>query len=96
MPNSPAVTIKVFAVEGDTQSPEYQKLLRRAQAVANRFPKGQVEVVEYGSASAEAERYGLVLTPTTVVNDTIVSVGKLIPAGRLFRLVQAEIDEQTP
>lgn len=92
----PSVTIKIFALEADTASPDYQRILRRAQAVVSRFPKGQVRIVEYGSKSPEAQRYGLVLTPTIVVNDTIASVGKLIPAGRLLRLVQSEMDEATP
>jgi hypothetical protein len=96
MPTPPTVTIKVFALEADIASPDYQKVLNRAQAVANRFPKGQVKIVEYGAQSPEAQRYGLVLTPTIVVNDIIVSVGKLIPAGRLLRLVQAELGEAIP
>ena len=95
MPTQPSVTIKIFALEADTASPDYQKTLRRVEAVARRFPKGQVKVVECGSKTPEAERYGLVLTPTIVVNDTIVAVGKLIPAGRLLRLVQAELEEAT-
>lgn len=95
LPTAPAVTIKIFAVEADTASPDYQKTLRRAEAVARRFPEGQVRIEECAADTPEAQRYGLVLTPTIVVNDTIIAVGKLVPAGRLLRLVQAELEEAT-
>jgi len=86
------VSIKLFA--SDPKDPDYQKVLRRAQSVARRFGEGRVEVVELPADGEEAAHYGVVLTPTIVVNDTIVSVGKLLPGGRLARFVQAELDSQ--
>lgn len=90
---TPSVVIRIFALEADRSSRDYQRVLGRARAVAGRFPGGEVEVIEERADTPEAQRYGLVLTPTIVVNDTIVSVGKMIAAGRLLRVVEAEMEE---
>jgi hypothetical protein len=44
--------------------------------VAKRFPVGEVEVYIYESLSAEGEKYGIILTPTIIVNDKVMAAGR--------------------
>ena len=82
------IVIKLFG--SGEEEPAYRRLLDTVRVVAARFPADQVRIEEHAQDDEEAAFYGVVLTPTLVVNDTIVSVGKLIPAGRLLRLLEAE------
>lgn len=91
MEETGTTVIKLFGTaSGDAA---YARLLESVRAVAARFGPERVRIEEHPPDDEEAGVYGVVLTPTLVVNDTIVSVGKVIPAGRLLRLLRAELGE---
>lgn len=55
---------------------------REARKAAEQFP-GQVEVVKLDALGPEAEAYGLMVTPTVVIDDEIIGTGKVVPAEQL-------------
>ncbi|GAJ20658.1 unnamed protein product [marine sediment metagenome] len=74
------VTIKVF---GPTPPcAKCKRAEREARKAAEQFP-GQVEVVKLDALGPEAEAYGLMVTPTVVIDDEIIGTGKVVPAEQL-------------
>ena len=55
---------------------------QEAQKAAARFP-GQVEVRKLDALGPEADKFGMLVTPTVVINDKIVGSGKIVPADQL-------------
>ena len=84
------LVIKLFGRgQGDAA---YEQVRRAAEAAAGSLQGAEVKLEEHPEDDEEARFYGVVLSPTVVVNDTIVSVGKPLAAGRLLRLLRAELD----
>ncbi len=74
------VTIKVF---GPTPPcAKCKRAEREARKAAEQFPS-QVEVVKLDALGPEAEAYGLMVTPTVVIDDEIIGTGKVVPAEQL-------------
>jgi protein-disulfide isomerase len=69
-------TIKVIGTEGNST-------LRQVQAVPR-----QVRVLKLDAFSAEAQQYGLLVTPTLVINDHVVSRGKVLTADQIERALK--------
>ena len=74
------VTIKVFGPTPPCAN--CKRAEREARKAARQFP-GQVEVVELDALGPEAEAYGLMVTPTVVIDDEVVGSGRVVPADRL-------------
>ncbi len=55
---------------------------QEARKAAARFP-GQVEVIKLDAFAPEAEAYGMIVTPTVVLNDEVVGSGRVVPAEQL-------------
>jgi len=70
------ITVKVFGTTPPCA--KCKELTRRAAKVAEKFP-GQVEVLKLDALSPEGDKYGIMMTPTLVINDKVVSIGK-VPA----------------
>ena len=70
------ITVKVFGTTPPCA--KCKELTRRAAKVAEKFP-GQVEVIKQDALSPEGDKYGIMMTPTLVINDKVVSIGK-VPA----------------
>ncbi|MCC6443492.1 MAG: thioredoxin family protein [Armatimonadetes bacterium] len=79
------ILIKIF---GDPDEPECKRQMSIAKAVSERFP-GQVEILAFSAESDEAMEYGIVRVPAVVADETILSVGNLVPAGRLKKYIGA-------
>lgn len=74
------ITIKIFGT-----TPPCAKCKRaeqEAQKAASRFP-GQVDVLKLDALGPEADKYGMMVTPTVVVNDQVVGSGKIVSADQL-------------
>lgn len=79
------VTIEVFGT-----TPPCAKCKRaeqEAQKAAARFP-GQVQVLKRDALGPEAERYGMMVTPTIVINGALVANGKILSSEQLLPLIQ--------
>ena len=68
---------------------------KRAEEIARQVAErvGGVEVEKHDALSAEGDRYGIMMTPTTVVGDTVVAVGKLPDPEKLERMVRKAKEE---
>ncbi|HHX65082.1 MAG TPA: thioredoxin family protein [Chloroflexi bacterium] len=55
---------------------------REANRAAERFP-GRVNVQKLDALGPEAETYGVIMTPTVVLNDEVIATGKVVPADQL-------------
>ena len=86
------IKVKVF---GSTPPcAKCKEVEKRARKVAERYP-GQVDVAKFDALAEEGDKYGIMLTPTVVVNDTVVAVGKVISEGELEKSIKKELEEQS-
>ena len=68
-----------------------KELERRATNVAGKYP-GQVEVTKFDVFSREGDKYGIMLTPAMVINDKIISSGKLLTEEEIEKAVKRELE----
>jgi thiol-disulfide isomerase/thioredoxin len=85
---STMITIHVFGT-----TPPCVKC-KRAESEANKaaesFP-GQVEVVKFDALGPEADHYGLMATPTVVIDGEIVGLGKVVSAQEIIRYIHSKL-----
>jgi hypothetical protein len=63
---------------------------KQAKQAAEQFP-GQVEVIKLDALGPEAADYGLMVTPMVIVGEQVVGTGKVVPAGKLVPIIQAQL-----
>ena len=63
---------------------------RIARRIAERHP-GRVVVRKYDALSAEADRHGVMMTPTVIVDGEVVASGKGLSANRLEQLLERHL-----
>jgi len=63
---------------------------RIARRIAERYP-GRVVVRKHDVLSSEADRHGVMMTPTVVVNGEVVASGKGLSANRLEQLLERHL-----
>ena len=68
-----------------------KELEKRANKVAEKYP-GQIEVAKFAAMSEEGHKYGIMLTPTVVINDKVVASGKVISEGELEKAIKKELE----
>ncbi|MGB9802853.1 thioredoxin family protein [Desulfofundulus sp.] len=74
-------------------SPPCQKCLqaeREARQAAAQFPQGEVTVEKHDALSELGQKYGVMLTPTVVVNGKTVAVGRVLKESELMEIIQKE------
>ncbi|MFW6102314.1 MAG: thioredoxin family protein [Chloroflexota bacterium] len=86
------IKVKVF---GSTppcgKCKEVEKIARK---VAEKYP-GKIDVDKFDALAAEGDKYGVMLTPTVVINDTVVSVGRVISEEELEKSIKKEMEGQS-
>jgi thiol-disulfide isomerase/thioredoxin len=58
----------------------------QVRKAAEQFP-GQVEVLKLDALGPEADAYGIMSTPMIVINEEVVSIGKVLPAVKLVDIL---------
>ena len=66
---------------------------RIARRIAERYP-GRVVVRKFDVLSPEADRHGVLMTPTVVVDGEVVASGKGLSANRLEQLLEGHLKEK--
>ena len=66
---------------------------RIARRIAERHP-GRVVVRKYDVLSSEADRYGVMMTPTVIVDGEVVASGKGLSANRLEQLLERHLADE--
>ena len=82
------INIKVFGTTPPCA--RCKELTKRAAKVAGKYP-GQVEVAKFDAMSAEGDKYCIMMTPTLVINDKVVSIGKVPSEDDIEKLIKKEI-----
>lgn len=65
---------------------ESRKQIDTARKVAERFP--ELEIVELPADGPEASEAGIVVPPGLVIDGIVLSIGRVLSAGRLRRFLQ--------
>jgi hypothetical protein len=63
---------------------------KQALKAAEHFPN-QVQVEHLDAMGAEAQAYGLMVTPMVVVGNEIVGTGKVVPAAKLVPIIEKHL-----
>ncbi len=66
---------------------------KRATRVAEKYP-GKVTVTKVDAISEEGGKYGVMFTPTLVLNDKVIAAGKIISEGELEDAINAALEGQ--
>jgi len=79
------IQIKVFGTTPPCAN--CKRAEQQAIKAAEQFP-GQVEVLKLDALGPEAEVYGIMSTPLIVINEEVVSIGKVLPAVKLVEFLE--------
>ncbi|MEW6423223.1 MAG: thioredoxin family protein [Bacillota bacterium] len=66
----------------------------QARRAAEKFPAGQVLVEKHDALSELGQKYGIMMTPTVLINDKKVSVGKVLNESELAEIIEKELGGQ--
>ena len=83
------IVVKVFGTTPPCA--RCKELTKRATKVAEKYP-GKVEVTKFDALSAEGDKYAIMITPTIVINDKVVSVGKVPAEDDIEKMLKREIE----
>ena len=83
------IEIKVFGTTPPCA--KCKEMERRAKNIAAKYP-GKVEVAKFDALSEEGDKYGIMLTPTVVINDKVVAVGKVLSEDELEKSIKKELE----
>jgi len=83
------IVVKVFGTTPPCA--RCKELTKRATKVAEKYP-GKVEVTKFDALSAEGDKYAIMMTPTLVINDKVVSVGKVPAEDDIEKMLKREIE----
>ena len=83
------LTIKVFGTTPPCA--KCKEMERRAKTVADKYPS-KVEVAKFDALSDEGDKYGIMLTPTVVINERVIATGKLISENDLEQSIKKELE----
>ena len=78
------IEIKVFG--SDPPCAKCKEVEKRAHKAAERYP-GQVTVTKFSAFDHEGDKYGILMTPTVVVNDKMTAVGKVPSENDLEKMI---------
>ena len=68
-----------------------KEMEKRANNTAAKYP-GKIEVIKFDALSEEGDKYGVMSTPTVVMNDRVVAMGKLLSESELETMIQKEME----
>ena len=83
------IEVKVFGTKPPCA--RCKEVTKRASRVAEKYP-GTVSVTHYDALSEEGDKYGIMMTPTLVINDKVVSVGKVPNEEDIEKMVKKEME----
>ena len=82
------VTVQVFGTTPPCA--KCKRVEQEALKAAAGFP-GQVEVIKLDALGPEADKYGMMVTPTVVINDRVVATGKIVSAAQFVEYIVKEL-----
>ena len=86
------IEVKVFGATPPCA--KCKEVTKRATKVAEKYP-GKIEVTKFDALSEEGDKYAIMMTPTLVINDKVVSIGKVPTEGDIEKMVKKELEVQS-
>ena len=83
------IEVKVFGTTPPCA--KCKEVTKRANKVAERYP-GKISVTHFDALSAEGDKYGILMTPTIVINDKVASIGKVPTEDEIEKMIKKEMD----
>ncbi len=83
------IEVKVFGTTPPCA--KCKEVTKRANKVAEKFP-GKISVTHFDALSAEGDKYGILMTPTIVINDKVVSIGKVPTDDDIEKMIKREME----
>jgi len=85
-------SLTITLIEADRPCSECRAAQKTLAAICEAF-EGRVALRVLHRSDAEAQAYGVVMTPVVVVGDVVFSMGRRPPVGRLEAYVRERLDE---
>jgi len=82
------IEVKVFGTTPPCA--KCKEATKRANKVAEKYP-GKIGVTHFDALSEEGDRYGILMTPTIVINDKVVSIGKVPSEEDIEKMIKKEM-----
>jgi len=83
------IEVKVFGTTPPCA--KCKEITKRANKVSDKYP-GKIEVTKFDALSAEGDKYGIMMTPTIVINNKVVSIGKVPSEDDIEKMIKKEME----
>jgi protein-disulfide isomerase len=83
------IEVKVFGTTPPCA--KCKEVTKRATKVTEKYP-GKASVTHFDALSAEGDKYDILMTPTIVINDKVVSVGKVPSEDDIEKMLKKEME----
>ncbi len=67
-----------------------KEVTKRANKIAEKYP-GKISVTHFDALSTEGDKYGILMTPTVVINDKVTSIGKVPSEDDIEKMIKKEM-----
>jgi protein-disulfide isomerase len=82
------IEVKVFGTTPPCA--KCKEVTKRANKVAEKYP-GKISVTHLDALSKEGDKYGILMTPTIVINDKVISFGKVPSEDDIETMIKKEM-----
>lgn len=82
------IEIKVFGTTPPCA--KCKEVTKRATRVAEKYP-GEITVSHLDALSSDGDKYGIMMTPTIVINEKVVSIGKVPSEDDIEKMITKEM-----
>lgn len=83
------IEVKVFGTTPPCA--KCKEVTKRANKVSEKYP-GKISVTHLDALSKEGDRYAIMMTPTIVINDKVVSIGKVPGQDDIEKMIKKEME----
>jgi len=83
-------TIKILVFGTTPSCARCLQAEKEAKGAAGRFPAGSVVVEKHDALSETGRKYGVIMTPTVIVAEKKVAVGRVLAEDDLVELLKKE------
>ncbi|MFC1910601.1 thioredoxin family protein, partial [Chloroflexota bacterium] len=81
-------TIKIFGTSPPCS--KCKELTKRVVKVSERYP-GKIEVTHFDALTDEGNKYSIIMTPTLVVNNKVVSIANVPSEDDIEKMIKNQI-----
>jgi len=82
------IEVKVFGTTPPCA--KCKEVTKRANKVAEKY-LGKISVTHLDALSSDGDKYGILMTPTIVINDKVVSIGKVPSENDIENMIKKEM-----